>query len=93
MLKQIKFFLQENKIDFLLLPNNDEFFSEYLPESKRRIKAITGFNGSNAVVIFGIKKSYFFTDRRYILQAKNLLDLTEYEIFDIANIPWMVQVN
>ena len=87
MLKQIKFFLQENKIDFLLLPNNDEFFSEYLPESKRRIKAITGFNGSNAVVIFGIKKSYFFTDSRYILQAKNQLDLAEYEIFDIANKP------
>ena len=87
MLKQIKFFLQENKIDFLLLPNNDEFFSEYLPESKRRIKAITGFNGSNAVVIFGVKKSYFFTDSRYILQAKNQLDLAEYEIFDIANKP------
>jgi Xaa-Pro aminopeptidase len=87
MLFEIKNFLKKNKIDFLLLPNSDEFFSEYLPESKRFIKAITSFTGSNATVIFGLKKSFFFTDSRYILQAKNQLDKDEYEILDIAKNP------
>ncbi len=87
MLAEIKTFLQKNDIDFLLLPNSDEFFSEYLPESKRLIKEITNFSGSNAVVIFGLKKSFFFTDSRYILQAKNQVDNQEYEILDIANSP------
>ncbi len=87
MLNEIKNFLNKNKIDFLLLPNNDEFFSEYLPEYKRLIKAITNFSGSNALVIFGLKKSFFFTDSRYILQAKNQLNKEEYEILDIVKTP------
>ena len=61
MLIEIKNFLKKNKIDFLLLPNSDEFFSEYLPDSKRYIKEITNFSGSNATVIFGVEKSFFFT--------------------------------
>lgn len=80
-LKQI---LKVQKIDFFLQPNSDEFFSEYLPEGEKRIEYLTGFTGSAATVIFGQQKSYFFTDGRYILQAKNQLDLSEFEIFNIA---------
>ncbi len=83
-LSRFKIFLKEQKIDFFLLPNSDEFFSEYLPESEKRIQYLTDFTGSNATVIFGLEKSYFFTDGRYILQAKNQLDLNEFEIFNIA---------
>ena len=84
MLSKLKVFLKEQKIDYFLLPNSDEFFSEYLPESEKRVHYLTGFNGSNAVVIFGVEKSYFFTDGRYILQAQNQLDLKEFEIFNMA---------
>ncbi len=45
---------------------------------------MTGFTGSSATVIFGREKSYFFTDGRYVLQAKQQLDLGEFEIFNIA---------
>lgn len=91
MLSKLKSFLLNQNIDFFLLPNSDEFFSEYLPESEKRIEALTGFTGSNAIVIFATgnkgEKSYFFTDGRYILQAKNQLDLSEFEIFDMAETP------
>lgn len=83
-LSKLKQFLKDQKIDFFLLPNSDEFFSEYLPESEKRIEFLTGFSGSNATIIFGQEKSYFFTDGRYILQAKEQLDLLEFEIFNIA---------
>jgi len=83
-LSQLKTFLKEQKIDFFLLPNSDEFFSEYLPESDKRIEFLTGFTGSNATVIFGQNKSYFFTDGRYTLQAKNQLDAAEFEIINMA---------
>jgi Xaa-Pro aminopeptidase len=85
MLAKLKLFLKEQKIDFFLLPNSDEFFSEYLPKHEKRIEYLTGFRGSNATIIFGVEKSYFFTDGRYILQAKNELDLSEFEIFNIAD--------
>ena len=84
-MKKIKNFLIENNFDYFLLPNSDEFFSEYLPQHQKRIEFITGFSGSNATIIFGQNKNYFFTDGRYILQAKQQLDLNEFEIINIAD--------
>lgn len=83
-LKALKNLLKAEEIDYFILPNSDEFFSEYLPESEKRVQYLTGFSGSNAVIIMGVEKSHFFTDGRYILQAENELDLTEFEIFNIA---------
>ena len=83
-LLQLKKILKDKKADFYILPNSDEFFCEYLPESEKRIEFLTGFNGSNAQIVFGHKKSYFFTDSRYILQAKNQLDSSEFEIINMA---------
>jgi Xaa-Pro aminopeptidase len=83
-LSALKKFLIEQKIDYFLLPNSDEFFGEYLPESEKRVEFLTGFSGSNATVIFGQRKSYFFTDGRYMLQAAQELDNDEFEIFNIA---------
>ncbi len=96
MLTQLKTFLKERKIDFFLLPNSDEFFSEYLAEDKKIIQQLTGFTGSNATVIFSSKKdqkSFFFTDGRYILQAKNQLDLNEFEICDLATTPLLSKLS
>lgn len=86
-MKKIKNFLIENNFDYFLLPNSDEFFSEYLPQHQKRVEFITGFSGSNATIIFGQNKNYFFTDGRYILQAKQQLDLNEFEIINIADKP------
>ena len=74
--RSLKTLLKTDGIDYFILPNCDEFFSEYLPENEKRIEYLTGFTGSNALIIFGQKKSYFFTDGRYILQAKNEIDLS-----------------
>jgi len=79
--------LKSQKIDHFILPNSDEFFLEYLPESEKRVQYISGFTGSNATIIFSEKKSHFFTDGRYTLQARNEIDLAEYEIFNIAEKP------
>ena len=94
MLESLKQILQKEKIDFFLLPNSDEFFLEYLPKHKQKIKALTGFSGSNAFVIFTPKKHYFFTDGRYILQAQNQLDTKEFEIINLAKtsvLSWLKQ--
>jgi Xaa-Pro aminopeptidase len=92
-ISQLKSFLKEQKIDFFLLPNSDEFFSEYLQESEKRIEFLTGFSGSNAVVIFGQEKSYFFTDGRYTLQAASQLDESEFEIIDMAKVSVVSWIN
>ena len=74
-LEKIKKNLKRQKIDHFILPNSDEFFLEYLPESEKRIQYLSGFLGSSATIIIGKNKSQFFTDGRYILQAKSELNL------------------
>jgi Xaa-Pro aminopeptidase len=84
-LEKLKNRLSELKIDYFLQPNSDEFFSEYLAENEKRIEFISSFSGSNAVVIFSQKKSFFFTDGRYLTQAKNQLS-EDFEILDLSKI-------
>lgn len=91
-IKKLKKILKEKGVNFFILPNSDEFFLEYLPESEKRIEFLTGFSGSNACVVFAEKSSYFFTDGRYTLQAKDQLDLDEFAIFNMAEksvISWL----
>lgn len=86
--------LKQKNINYFLLPNCDEFFSEYLPDNEKRIEYLTGFTGSNATIIFGADKSYFFTDGRYILQSQDEIDLDEFEVINIADIDvvsWILQ--
>lgn len=85
MLAKLKIFMADNNIDYFLLPNSDEFFLEYLPKSKQFVKLLTNFSGSNAFVIFSKSKSYFFTDSRYFLQARNEINNDEFEILDISS--------
>jgi Xaa-Pro aminopeptidase len=83
-LKKLREILKERLIDYFILPNNDEFFSEYLPESEKRIEFLSGFSGSNAVIVVSQKQCQFFTDGRYILQSKEQLNLKEYKIHNMA---------
>ena len=88
----IKEFLKNNNFDYFILPNSDEFFSEYLPENQKILQEISSFTGSNATIIFSQNKNYFFTDGRYLIQAKNEIDTTQYEIINIAEqspISWL----
>lgn len=92
-LSKLKSFLKEQKLDFFLQTNSDEFFSEYLQPSEKRIEFATNFSGSNATVIFSQNKHYFFTDGRYILQAKQQLNLDEFEVLDMAEISVIAWIN
>lgn len=84
-MKSIKDFLLKNNFDYFLLPNSNEFFLEYLPKNHKRIEFISGFTGSNATIIFGQNKNYFFTDGRYIIQAQKQIDINQYEIINISH--------
>lgn len=72
-------------IDYFLVPSNDEFQSEYVADHLNRLKYISGFTGSNGIAIIGKKENLFFTDGRYLLQAKQELD-NNFIIHDIGNI-------
>ncbi len=56
-------------IDGYIVPKNDEFFNEYIPPNKDRLKFISNFSGSFGFAIILRNKNYLFIDGRYTLQA------------------------
>ncbi|MFV9875462.1 MAG: aminopeptidase P family protein [Rickettsiales endosymbiont of Dermacentor nuttalli] len=79
--------LIESGLDGFILPSQDEFLGEYVPDYAKRLKWLTNFSGSNGIAVVLKTSAAFFTDGRYILQAKNELgnyyqihNLSEYNI-------------
>lgn len=68
-IKKIKNFINLKNLDGYIIPKNDEFFSEYVPNHKDRLKKISGFTGSYGFALILKKENYLFVDGRYTLQA------------------------
>ncbi|GAA5252415.1 aminopeptidase P family protein [Candidatus Rickettsia kedanie] len=76
----------EYDIDSYIITSNDKYMSEYVPEYAKRLEYITGFTGSNGIVIICKDIALFFTDGRYLEQAHKELDLELFKIFDLKDI-------
>ena len=83
-LQELREALKTRGFDGFLLPNNDEYLGEYLPESAKRLGWLTGFTGSAGWVAVLPGKAAFFTDGRYTLQAKTEVDAGLFEHWNVA---------
>ena len=70
-IEKLKKILIREKLDGYLIPKNDEFFGEYIPEYNDRLNFISDFTGSYGFALILRNKNYLFVDGRYTLQAKN----------------------
>ena len=70
-IEKLKKILIREKLDGYLIPKNDEFFGEYIPEYNDRLNFISDFTGSYGFALILRSKNYLFVDGRYTLQAKN----------------------
>ena len=52
-----------------MVPKNDEFFGEYIPNYNDRLNFISNFSGSYGFALILKTKNYLFVDGRYTLQA------------------------
>ncbi len=68
---KLKKIFKKEKIDGYIIPKNDEFFSEYIPDYNDRLSFITNFSGSFGLALILKKENYLFVDGRYTLQANN----------------------
>ncbi len=82
-INQLRNILNKQNCDAYLIPKNDEYFGEYVPNNKDRLKFISGFTGSTGLALILKNKSYLFVDGRYTLQAKKEI----YKDFKICEIP------
>ena len=70
-IKKLRNIFKKEKIDGYIVPKNDEFFGEYIPDHNDRLKFISNFSGSYGFVVILKNKNYLFVDGRYTLQANN----------------------
>ena len=70
-IEKLKKILIREKLDGYLIPKNDEFFGEYIPEYNDRLNFISNFSGSYGFALILRNKNYLFVDGRYTLQAEN----------------------
>ena len=68
-IKKLQKYFKREKIDGYIIPKNDEFFGEYIPDHKDRLKHISDFSGSYGFALILNKKNFLFVDGRYTLQA------------------------
>ena len=81
---KLKKLFKNYKIDGYIVPKNDEFFSEYIPENKDNLKFISNFSGSFGFAIILKINNYLFVDGRYTLQAK-IQSGKQFKIITIPN--------
>ena len=59
-LNKLKKLFKVNKIDGYIIPKNDEFFGEYVPEFKDNLKFISNFSGSYGFALILKKKKIIY---------------------------------
>ena len=58
-IKKNKKILKREGIDGYIIPKNDEFFGEYIPDHNDRLNFISGFTGSYGFALILEKKKLF----------------------------------
>ncbi len=82
-IKKLKDLFTNYNLDGYLIPKNDEFFNEYVPEHKDNLKYISNFSGSYGLALILKKKNYLFVDGRYTVQANE----QSGKVFKIITLP------
>lgn len=65
----IRQWLAENKLDAFIVPHEDEFLGEYIPEHNERLHWLTGFTGSAGAAVITLDQAAIFVDGRYTVQV------------------------
>ena len=57
-IEKLKKILKKEKLDGYIIPKNDEFFSEYIPDHNDRLNFITDFSGSYGFALILKNQNY-----------------------------------
>lgn len=76
--------LQQAGLDGLIVPHEDEYQNEYLPEATERLAWATGFTGSAGAAVVLAETAILFVDGRYTLQGRAQTDPKLFEVRDLV---------
>ncbi len=84
-LPKLRSVLRAAGLDGLLIPHEDEYQNEYLPDCNERLMWATGFTGSAGAAAVLSDKAAVFVDGRYTLQVGAQVDETLYSFMRLEN--------
>lgn len=72
--------LDDQALDALIIPHEDEFLGEYVPKHNERLHWATGFTGSAGAAVITRNNAAVFVDGRYTVQVRKQVpgDIFEY---------------
>lgn len=73
-------------LDGFIIPHDDEYQNEYIPEYAERLMWATGFSGSAGAAIVMSDRAVMLTDGRYTLQVRQQTDADYFEYVDISDV-------
>lgn len=88
----LRAWMAAERVDWLAVPHDDAYFSEYLPDHAQRLAWLTGFTGSAGRAWIGREEAALFVDSRYTLQASEQADPVGYAVVEIPStdpIAWL----
>lgn len=79
-IEQLRLWLAQQNFDALIIPHEDEFLGEYIPEHNERLLWATEFTGSAGAAVITQDKAAIFVDGRYTVQVRKQVpaDVFEY---------------
>jgi Xaa-Pro aminopeptidase len=91
-LKSLRTELKNRNVAAIIIPSNDNHFSEYPVECRKYMQWISGFRGSAGTVTVTSDAAALWVDSRYYIQAKKQLEGSEIEMRKQSlYIPWLKQ--
>ncbi|MDZ5516336.1 aminopeptidase P family protein [Vibrio fluvialis] len=77
---ELRNWLTQQGLDALIVPHEDEYLGEYVPEHNERLHWLTGFTGSAGAAVITGEKAAIFVDGRYTVQVRKQVpgELFEY---------------
>ena len=87
-INNLKIKLNNYNLDGYLIPKNDEFFSEYVPQDQDKLQYISNFSGSYGLALILKKDNFLFVDGRYTVQA----NIQSGKNFKIITLPFKKKI-
>ncbi len=86
--------MKKQHLDGFIVPHDDEYQNEYIPEYAERLMWVSGFSGSAGAAVVFMDRAVIFTDGRYTLQVRQQTDGDYFDYADYMENPvdrWLAE--
>ena len=93
-LPKLRAALAKARLDGFLVPHEDEYQNEYLPDCNERLMWVSGFTGSAGAAVVLKDHAAVFVDGRYTLQVRAQVDADLFEYKRLENngvVNWLTE--